>query len=309
MKRSLNAGYAGVDNPLFINDNNSMYLGDAKDSVEKLVTLIGDDVVAQTGKDGGDIEAPQEKAKQKAVEEFIANIPSLRSSAFLKVGVVKEIAENEAKVAIVPEGAARLLKNGICVYVESNAGAAGDFYDKDYEANGAIILQTAQEVYDAVDIIVKIREPQEHPVTGKHEIDMLAPGKNMISFLGPRTDQGKALMDKAVAAGVNLLAVDAIPRISRAQSLDVVSTVLQSHFHSMVEAILLTVFIKALVASKMRRCPSCYSGSIRVPAILERRGHGCWKFPGDEGSCHRRWCCRFSGDRYGLQSWRNRPSL
>ena len=53
---------------------------------------------------------------------------------------------------------------------------------------------------------------------------MVPKGKTMISFVGPRTDGGKALMDKAAAAGINLLAVDAIPRISRAQSLDVLSS-------------------------------------------------------------------------------------
>jgi NAD(P) transhydrogenase subunit alpha len=63
-----------------------------------------------------------------------------------------------------------------------------------------------------------------HPVTKKHEINMLAKGKSMICFVGPRTDPGKELMEKAKAAGINLLAVDAIPRISRAQSLDVLSS-------------------------------------------------------------------------------------
>ena len=75
-----------------------------------------------------------------------------------------------------------------------------------------------------VDVVVKIREPEMHPITGIHEIDMLGQGKSMISFVGPRTDKGKALMAKAVSAGINLLAVDAIPRISRAQSLDVLSS-------------------------------------------------------------------------------------
>ena len=57
-----------------------------------------------------------------------------------------------------------------------------------------------------------------------HELDMLTPGKSMISFVSPRTDQGQELLEKAKATGVNLLAVDAIPRISRAQSLDVLSS-------------------------------------------------------------------------------------
>lgn len=225
MKRSLNVGYAGVDNPLFINENNAMYLGDAKKSTERLVELLGDTEVEQTSVDTAtDIEAAGESKKQKAVDEFIAKIPTLKAEAYLKVGVVKEIADDEAKVALVPEGAKRLLKNGAQVFVESEAGHTGDFYNADYEAMGATVLATAQEVYDAVDVIVKIREPMKHPVTGKNEINMLSKGKSLISFVGPRTDPGKELMAIAKEAGVNLLAVDAIPRISRAQSLDVLSS-------------------------------------------------------------------------------------
>jgi len=222
MKRSLNVGYAGVDNPLFVKENNHMFLGDAKQSLEKLLTLLGSDEPAP-----GDIEEAQvaKKKKEVKVDSFFSQIPELQKQTFLRVGVCKEIAEEQEKrVAIVPEIAKRLLKSGIQVVVESAAGDGGGFYDSEYTRMGCEILKTAQEVYDTVDVVIKIREPEVHPVTGKHEIDMLASGKTMISFVGPRTDKGKALMDTAVAAGVNLLAVDAIPRVSRAQSLDVLSS-------------------------------------------------------------------------------------
>ncbi|KAG7374615.1 NADP transhydrogenase subunit alpha [Nitzschia inconspicua] len=222
MKRSLRVGYAGVDNPLFVNENNYMFLGDAKQSLEKLLALLG-------GKDAdaskrGDVEQPI-VAKEIKVDPFFSQITELKSKTFLKVGVCKEIAEEQEKrVAIVPEIAKRLLKSGIQVVVESSAGDGGGFYDAEYISMGCDILGTAQQVYDVVDVIVKIREPEIHPVTKKHEIEMLASGKTMISFVGPRTDQGKKLMDIAKGAGVNLLAVDAIPRVSRAQSLDVLSS-------------------------------------------------------------------------------------
>jgi NAD(P) transhydrogenase alpha subunit len=224
MKRSLRVGYAGVDNPLFIKPNNYMYLGDAKQSLEKILALLGDTM--GDGK-GGDVETAVAKKVEK-VDPFFANIPSLREKAFLKLGVCKEIAEDsEKRVAIVPEIAKRLLGSGIQVIVESGAGIGGGFSDEAFTLMGCDVLPTAQEVYDACSVLVKIREPQIHPVTGIHEIDMLAKGKTfktMISFVGPRTDQGKELMNIAVKAGVNLLAVDAIPRISRAQSLDVLSS-------------------------------------------------------------------------------------
>lgn len=223
MKRSLRVGYAGVENPLFFKENNFMYLGDAKESTDKLVNLISNLNDKVSGNLSGDVEAPSVK-KQKEKDEFIAEIPELLGKTFLKIGVVKEIEPDEKKVAVVPEGARKLLQAGIQVYVEKHAGDGGDFFDKQYEEVGATILSSAQEVYDTVDVIVKIRPPTDHPITGKHEINMLRSGKSMISFLGPRTEDGKALMERAAAAGVNLLAVDAIPRISRAQALDVLSS-------------------------------------------------------------------------------------
>jgi len=221
MKRSLRVGYAGVDNPLFVKDNNVMFLGDAKKSLEKLLGLMGE--TEEVAKSNGDIESAKKKVVK--VDPFFSKIPELQQKAFLKIGVCKEIAgDGEKRVSIVPEIAKRLLKSGIQVYVESSAGNGGGFYDTEYIMMGCQVLGSAQEVYDMVDVIVKIREPEIHPVTGMHEIDMLGEGKTMISFVGPRTDKGKALMDKAVSAGINLLAVDAIPRISRAQSLDVLSS-------------------------------------------------------------------------------------
>ena len=215
-----------VRRQLFIKPNNAMFLGDAKKSTEKLVSLLGDDGKEADAVQNGDVEAatPEMSKEEKEMEEFLAQKAKLQTDAFLKVGVIKEVVDGEKKVAIVPDGARRLLKSGIQVVVKSGAGMAGDFYDSVYEEMGCIVLESAQAVFDAAEVIVKIREPTMHPETGKHEIDMLAKGKTMISFLGPRTDDGKALMEKGVAAGVNLLAVDAIPRISRAQALDVLSS-------------------------------------------------------------------------------------
>lgn len=223
MKRSLRVGYAGVDNPLFVKDNNYMFLGDAKTSLEKLLRLIGTDEGDVKTKDA-DIENAKKK-KEKKVDPFFTQIPELQNKVFLKVGICKEIAEaSEKRVAMVPDIAKRLLKSGIQVVMETAAGDGGGFYDGEYAKMGCQILSNAQEVYDSVDVIIKIREPEIHPITGKHEIDMLPSGKTMISFVGPRTDKGKALMNQAEAAGINLLAVDAIPRVSRAQSLDVLSS-------------------------------------------------------------------------------------
>lgn len=223
MKRSLRVGYAGIDNPLFLKPNNAMYLGDAKKSTDKLVALLGEhkgEEVAQTK--AADVEAVAPKESEE--DKFRAEIPELLKKTVVKLGVIEEVDLSERKVAVVPDGAKRLLKAGVEVILQSGAGVGAEFSDDQYELVGAKILPTAQEVFDAADIVVKIREPTYNPQAEKHEIDMVGKGKSLISFLGPRTDKGKELMDMAQKAGVNLLAVDAIPRISRAQSLDVLSS-------------------------------------------------------------------------------------
>jgi NAD(P) transhydrogenase subunit alpha len=224
MKRSLRVGYAGVDNPLFFHENNAMYLGDAKKMTDKLVALLGETTPEMEKAQDVEKQENAAEAERKKEEEFLASIPSLYEKAAVKIGVIKEVEAGECKVAVVPEGAKKLLQNGVRVFVEKGAGDHAEFYDSYYEKAGATILATAQEVCDQCDILVKIREPTIHPVSWRHEIEMLGPGKSMISFVGPRTDHGKELLEKAKAAKVNLLAVDAIPRISRAQSLDVLSS-------------------------------------------------------------------------------------
>jgi NAD(P) transhydrogenase alpha subunit len=225
MKRSLRVGYAGVDNPLFVKDNNYMFLGDAKNSMEKLLNLLGETKKEQVKAVDGDLENSK-KVKEEKVDPFFADIPDLQKKAFLRVGICKESSKDggEKRVAMVPDIAKRLLKSGVQIVIETAAGEGGGFSDAAYVMVGCEILNSAQGVYNAVDVVIKIREPDVHPVTGKHEIYMLPKGKSMISFVGPRTEIGKQLMDQALTAGINLLAVDAIPRVSRAQSLDVLSS-------------------------------------------------------------------------------------
>ena len=88
MKRSLRVGYAGVDNPLFVNENNVMFLGDAKKSLEKLLGLLGE--TEEVAKSIGDIESAEKKVVK--VDPFFSKIPELQQKTFLKIGVCKEIA-------------------------------------------------------------------------------------------------------------------------------------------------------------------------------------------------------------------------
>jgi hypothetical protein len=146
MKRSLNVGYAGVDNPLFIEPNNSMYLGDAKTSVDKLLALLGEkkgdsSVATKQASELTDVEAAESDSKKaEIVDEFTANIPSLQKAATVQLGVVKEVDKGEKRVAIVPETAKKLLQRGILVFIEDGAGEGAGFSNQLYEKAGAMIL-------------------------------------------------------------------------------------------------------------------------------------------------------------------------
>lgn len=241
MKRSLRVGYAGVDNPLFFKPNNGMFLGDAKQKVEELIALLGeDDDTFEVNPNTKFVdEEALEKKKLEKVDDFIESIPDLQSKAFVKVGVAREVDVNEMRVAIVPTVVSKLLKIGVQIVIESGAGKGSGFQDNDFVQAGAKVLTTAGDVFETANVMIKVGEPtlRQIGLARKHELDMLDPGKSMISFVSPRTEQGKQLLERAKENGVNLLSVDSIPRISRAQSLDVLSSQAKiAGYRSVIEA-------------------------------------------------------------------------
>jgi NAD(P) transhydrogenase subunit alpha len=133
----------------------------------------------------------------------------------VKVGIVKERLEGERRVGVVPEGVAKLRKQGLEVIVETGAGR--DFnLDSAYEEAGAEVVSDAGEVWDQADLIAKVRPP-----TGD-ELELVHDGQFVASFLAPvpNADLVKELADRGVTAA----SMDAIPRITRAQSMDALSS-------------------------------------------------------------------------------------
>jgi NAD(P) transhydrogenase subunit alpha len=134
----------------------------------------------------------------------------------MKVGIPAEIAPNELRVAATPKTVKRLQKQGFEVFIQQNAGAKANFSDKEFEEAGAKIVPTAAQIYSQSDIVLKVKEPSPE------EVDQMREGLVLLSYLWPA--QNPALLQKLADKKVNAVAMDAIPRISRAQKMDVLSS-------------------------------------------------------------------------------------
>ena len=140
----------------------------------------------------------------------------------MTIGVPKEVRAGERRVAATPESIGRLKKLGFDVLIESQAGAGASFYDDDYQNAGAVVTADTRKVWADADIILKVQPPDAHPTLGVHEADLLRPGATLISFLWPGKNQ--ALVERLAAAKATVIAIDQVPRITRAQKMDALSS-------------------------------------------------------------------------------------
>lgn len=138
------------------------------------------------------------------------------------IGIPKEIYPGECRVAATPDTAKNLQKLGFKVLVETGAGANANCPDQAYESVGCEIAETAKDVWAKADIILKVRAPMQHPGTATDEVDQLSAGKTLVSFIYPA--QNKELLEKLAAKKATVFSMDAVPRISRAQKLDALSS-------------------------------------------------------------------------------------
>lgn len=134
----------------------------------------------------------------------------------MKIGVPKEIGEEERRVALVPESVGRLVREGYEVLVEKGAGAAAGFLDDEYEKKKAVIVESAAKVFGDADVTLKVNAPN------MDEIGMMKDGSALISFLWPHLIEKEieALRSKKISA----YAMDRVPRITRAQTMDALSS-------------------------------------------------------------------------------------
>lgn len=153
----------------------------------------------------------------------------------MKIGVPKEIHPGEKRVATTPEAAEQIIKLGFAVSIESGAGAMANISDEAYQKVGVEIINDTKTLWQSVDIVMKVRAPEQHPQLGVNEVDLLPQGGCLISFIWPA--QNEALMALLSAKGATVLAMDSVPRISRAQKCDALSSMANiAGYRAIVEA-------------------------------------------------------------------------
>ncbi len=134
----------------------------------------------------------------------------------MKIGVPRETYPGERRVATTPDVAGQLQKLGFEVLIEQGAGEPSNFTDDAYRKAGVDVVDSADALWSQADIIMKVRGPDDA------EAARLGPGKTLISFLWPA--QNPELLEKLTASGATVMAMDSVPRISRAQKMDALSS-------------------------------------------------------------------------------------
>lgn len=134
----------------------------------------------------------------------------------MKIAVAKEIEVGERRVALIPEVVAKLVKSGLEVWVEAGAGEGAFFPNEAYSAAGATIISDTGALWREADVVLKVAPPKPH------EINQIREGAVLISFLNPLGDPvlAQQLADRQVTA----MAMELIPRTTRAQSMDALSS-------------------------------------------------------------------------------------
>jgi NAD(P) transhydrogenase subunit alpha len=139
----------------------------------------------------------------------------------MRLAIAKEIEVGERRVALIPDTVSRLVKAGFDVWVEAGAGDLSFFADAAYEAAGATVIADAATLWGEADIVLKVKPPQQRE-DGRHEVDLLRSGATLISFLNPLGEP--ELAQRLAKHGATSFSMEMIPRSSRAQSMDALSS-------------------------------------------------------------------------------------
>jgi NAD(P) transhydrogenase len=220
MKRSMATGYSGIENPLFYKENVKMYFGNAKEKTHELLSaiqnLIQSSGVKSTAPVGGSsLSEPLLGSQTQPESELVKSYPP----AVKTLGILNEALLNdlqETRVAVSPNSVPTIRELGFNVAIEKSAGVRSSFPDRLYAAEGCKILDSADAVIAAAQILVYIGTvPRNH-------YEKFRPGQIVIGYFWPafNPETLKELASRKIAA----LSMDSVPRITRAQKLDSLSS-------------------------------------------------------------------------------------
>ncbi|MFA5648291.1 MAG: NAD(P) transhydrogenase subunit alpha [Bacteroidales bacterium] len=140
------------------------------------------------------------------------------------IGIPREIMHGEKRVSAIPETVKKMVDGGAKVLFEEGAGVGSHYADQDYKDAGAEIVTNVEEIFSQSDVILKVKEPQFNMEKNKHEIDMMHKGQYLITFIHPASPPNHQMVKHMAEKEVIGLTLDGIPRISRAQSMDALSS-------------------------------------------------------------------------------------
>lgn len=141
----------------------------------------------------------------------------------MKIGIPREVLEGETRVAVVPSMIAALKKSNHEVFIETGAGLRASFADREYQDAGATISPDCRELYQNSNVVLKFQPLRLHPQAGVHEADLLTAGTALICFMEPHLYP--EAMRKLAARQITGFAMDYVPRITRAQTMDALSSI------------------------------------------------------------------------------------
>jgi NAD(P) transhydrogenase subunit alpha len=140
------------------------------------------------------------------------------------IGIPKEIMHDEKRVSAIPETVASMVSDGHTVLFEKGAGVGSFFADSLYENAGAKLIDNVAEIFEKADVILKVKEPLFNEKLNAHEVDLMHKGQYIITFIHPASPVNHEMVKKMAEKGIIGLTLDGIPRISRAQNMDALSS-------------------------------------------------------------------------------------
>ncbi|MGH7930243.1 MAG: hypothetical protein ACREQV_20900 [Candidatus Binatia bacterium] len=138
------------------------------------------------------------------------------------IGVPKESYPEERRVALTPAVIPSLTQIGSKILIEAGAGAGAGHSDEDFKQSGAEIVESRREIFSSADIILQVLALSANPPSGLSDLALMRPGQALIAFLRPLAANQNILA--LARAGVTGFAVELIPRVTRAQSMDALSS-------------------------------------------------------------------------------------